>query len=82
MSEFDPGAFTRELERMGLRLTTIQLADGKYRINRWRMINAISQGNIERLWAENIGDDQGRIATLIDHLSRQAPEPHLLAGRI
>jgi hypothetical protein len=80
MSEFDPGAFTGELERMGLRLTTTQLADGKYRVNRWRMINAISPGLIERLWAANIGDDQGRIAILIEHLSRRTPEPQILAG--
>ena len=40
MPEFDVEAFVAGLERMGVKLTCVPLADGKVRINRWRMLNA------------------------------------------
>jgi len=61
MSESDAVVFTQEIERMGVKLTAIRLADGQYCINRWPMINAISPQHVDGIWAANIGDDQGLI---------------------
>jgi hypothetical protein len=62
MPEFDIDAFIAELERLGLKLTATRLLDGTYRVNRWRMPDAISNAQqIEDLWAKHIGDDKARI---------------------
>ena len=74
MLEFDAEAFVARLERMGLKLTCVPLADGKVRINRWRMLNAAEHTQqIQDLWASQIGDDQARIDVLAAHLARVAP---------
>ncbi len=74
MLEFDAEAFVARLERMGLKLTCVPLADGKVRINRWRMLNAGEHTQqIQDLWASQIGEDQARIDVLAAHLSRVAP---------
>jgi hypothetical protein len=74
MPEFDAEAFVARLERMGVKLTCVPLADGKVRINRWRMLNAGEHTQqIEDLWASQIGEDQARIDVLAAHLSRVAP---------
>ena len=41
MPEFDVETFVARLDRMGLKLTSIPLADGKLRVNRWRMLKQI-----------------------------------------
>ena len=74
MPDFDVEAFVTELERMGLKLTVLRLADGKYRVNRWRMIHAVEHTKqIEHLWTTQIGDDQKRIDLLAAHLALAAP---------
>jgi hypothetical protein len=71
MPEFDVEAFVTRLERMGLKLTSVRLADGKFRINRWRMLNAgENTQQIQDLWASQIGDDQARMNALAAHLAR------------
>jgi hypothetical protein len=74
MSDFDAGTFTSELERAGLKMNTIRLADGKYRVNRWRMIGADTK-RIDELWAATIGDNKNLHDLLVAHLSRHPPEP-------
>jgi hypothetical protein len=57
MREFDVEAFVTKLDRMGVRLTAVPLADGKLRINRWRMMQATEHTQqIEELWASQLGD--------------------------
>jgi hypothetical protein len=74
MSEFDIDAFITELERLGVKLTTIRLPDGTYRVNRWRMPDAIMHAEqIERLWATHIGDSKSRMMLLATHLARRLP---------
>jgi hypothetical protein len=74
MAEFDVEAFVARLERMGLKLTSVPLADGKVRINRWRMMNASEHTQqIQDLWTSQIGDNQARIDVLAAHLGRTAP---------
>jgi hypothetical protein len=69
MSDFDVDAFITELERLGLKLTATRLPDGTYRVNRWRMPDAISHAQqIEDLWATHIGDDKTRMRLLADRL--------------
>ena len=69
MSEFDMDAFITELERLGVKLTTTRLADGTYRVNRWRTPEAIAHAQeIERLWATHIGDNKTRMRLLADRL--------------
>jgi hypothetical protein len=73
MSEFDVDAFVAKLEHMGgVKLTAAPLADGKMRINRWRMLHAVEARQVESLWASQIGDDQARIDRLAAHLARPA----------
>src|SRR6266849_5433491 len=81
MPEFDVEAFVAKLERMGIKLTSVPLADGKVRINRWRMLNAGEHTQqIQDLWASQIGDDQARIDVLAAHLARVTPQ--VTANRI
>jgi len=70
MSEFDVEAFVAKLDCMGLKLTAVALADGKLRVNCWRMMQAAEHTQqIEDLWASQIGDDQVRINLLAAHLA-------------
>jgi hypothetical protein len=73
MPDFDVEAFVTELDRMGVKLTAIPLADGKLRVNRWRMLNATEHAReIEDLWSTQIGNDSERIDALAAHLIRTA----------
>jgi hypothetical protein len=72
MSEFDVDAFINELERLGLKLTATRLLDGTYRVNRWRMPDAISHAQqIEDLWAKHIGGDKARMMLLAARLAQR-----------
>jgi hypothetical protein len=52
MLEFDIEAFVAKMDRMGLKLTAVPLADGKYRLNRWRTMDALAHTQqIQDLWA-------------------------------
>ena len=54
MFEFDIETFVAKMDRMGLKLTAVPLADGKYRLNRWRTMQAFEElsrstdGSVER----------------------------------
>ncbi len=73
MPDFDVEAFVAELDRMGVKLTTIPLADGTVRVNRWRMLNATEHAQkIEALWTTQIGDNQARIDALAAHLVKSS----------
>jgi hypothetical protein len=73
MSEFDVDAFITKLERLGLKLTATRLLDGTYRVNRWRMPDAITHAQqIEDLWAKHIGDDKARMILLGTHVARRS----------
>jgi hypothetical protein len=70
MPEFDVEAFVANLERMGVKLTAVPLADGKTRINRWRMLHAVDHAKqIDNLWTSQIGENQARIDLLAAHLA-------------
>lgn len=74
MPDFDVELFVAKMDRMGLKLTAVPLADGKYRVNRWRMLNAVEHTKqIQDLWTSQIGDNQARIDRLAAHLSQAAP---------
>jgi hypothetical protein len=82
MAEFDVAAFVARLERMGVRLTAIPLADGKLRINRWRMLHAAENTQqIQDLWASQIGDDQARINLLAAFVNSRTATPRVTADR-
>jgi len=71
VSELEVEVFVAELERMGIKLTALQLADGKLKIYRWRMRGAREHAQeIETLWASQIGEDQSRIDLLAAHIMR------------
>jgi hypothetical protein len=73
MPDFDVEAFVTELDRMGVKLTAIPLADGKLRVSRWCMLTATEYAQqIENLWITQIGNDSERIDLLAAHLMRQA----------
>ena len=69
MSEFDIDAFLAQLDRLGVRLTAIRLADGKLKIYRWRMRGARDNAQeIDRIWNSTIGEDQARNDLVAAHL--------------
>jgi hypothetical protein len=73
MLEFDIEAFVSKMDRMGLKLTAVPLADGKYRLNRWRTMQAFEHTQqIQDLWASQIGNNQNRIDQLATHLAQAA----------
>ncbi len=73
MPDFDIEAFIAELDRMGVKLTAIPLADGKLRVNRWCMLHASEHAHeIEDLWTTQIGNDRERIDVLAAHLAKTA----------
>src|ERR1700674_339290 len=81
MPEFDVEEFVAKMDRLGLKLTGVPLADGKYRVNRWRMSGAIENAEqIRNLWTSQIGDNQSRIDQLAAHLAQA--EPRVIANRI
>jgi len=75
MVEFNVAEFVAKLERLGVRLTTVPLADGKLRINRWRMLHAVEHTQqIQDLWESQIGKDNARIGALAAFVHAHAPE--------
>jgi hypothetical protein len=75
MLEFDVEAFIAKLDGMGMKLTAVPLADGKFRVSRWCMMAANDHAQqIQDLWTRQIGDDQGRIDVLAAHLAKQTPD--------
>jgi hypothetical protein len=75
VSDFDVEAFVSRLEGMGMKLTVIPLADGRFRVSRWCMMSANEHAQqIQELWTRQIGNDQDRIDVLALHLARKAPQ--------
>src|SRR5215831_8779444 len=75
MADFDIEAFITKLDRMGMKLTAVALADGKLRVNRWCMLNAAEHAQqIQDLWTTQIGNDRQRIDVLAAHLANAAAE--------
>ncbi len=73
MPDFDVEAFIVKLDRMGVKLTAIPLADGKLRVNRWCMLHATEHAQqIQDLWTTQIGNDRERIDLLAEHLAKTA----------
>ena len=73
MPDFDVEAFITKLDRMGMKLTAVPLADGKLRVNRWCMLNAAEHAQqIQDLWTTQIGNDRERIDVLAAHLANAA----------
>lgn len=73
MPDFDVEAFITKLDRMGMKLTAVPLADGKLRVNRWCMLNAAEHAQqIQDLWTTQIGNDRDRIDVLAAHLANAA----------
>jgi hypothetical protein len=73
-SEFDVDGFITQLERLGLKLTATPLADGSYRVNRWRMPEASKHTDeIEHLWTTHIADNKSRLTLLASRLIRRPP---------
>src|SRR5579871_6886542 len=69
--DFDVEAFIAKLDGMGMKLTAIPLADGKFRVSRWCMMKANEHAEeIKDLWTTQIGDDQKRIDVLAEHLAK------------
>jgi hypothetical protein len=74
MVDFDVEAFIAKLDGMGMKLTAIPLADGRFRVSRWCMMTANEHAQqIDDLWTKLIGDDQERIDVLAAHLAKTAP---------
>ena len=70
MPQLKVEVFVFDVERLGLILNVTPLADGKARLNRWRMPDAVLNARkIEDLWSVQIGDDQAQIEELTIHVN-------------
>jgi hypothetical protein len=75
MPDFDVEAFIAKLDGMGMKLTVVPLADGRFRVTRWCMMKANEHAEqIQDLWTGQVGDDQGRIDVLAAHLAKMVPQ--------
>jgi hypothetical protein len=73
MNAFDVESFVAEMDRMGVKLTAVPLADGTVRVNRWRTMQAVEHGHrIDHLWGLQVGGDRARMDTLAAHLINRA----------
>src|SRR5580704_4777550 len=73
MLEFDVEGFVAKMDRMGLKLTAVPLADGRFRLNRWRTMQAFEHTQqIQDLWSSQIGANQNRIDLVAAHLAQAA----------
>jgi hypothetical protein len=73
MNAFDVESFVAEMDRMGVKLTALPLADGTVRVNRWRTMQAVEHGHkIDHFWGSQVGHDQARMETLAAHLIKRA----------
>jgi hypothetical protein len=71
MLEFDVQGFVAKMDRMGLKLTAVPLADGRFRLNRWRTMQAFEHTQqIQDLWTSQIGTNQNRIDMVAAHLAQ------------
>jgi hypothetical protein len=81
MADFNVEGFVAKMDSMGLKLTAVPLAGGKFRVNRWKMLQAVEHTKqIEDLWNEQVGGDQSRMDQLAAHLFQA--EPRVIANRI
>jgi hypothetical protein len=82
MPDFDVEGFVADMDLLGVKLTAVPLADGKYLVNRWRMSGAFEHAKqIEKLWFSQIGNNQSRMDQLAAHLLAHA-RPPVIANRI
>jgi len=83
MQEFDVAAFVAKLDHMGLRLSTVPLADGKFRVNRWRTLKATEHAQqIQDLWTTHIGNNQERMDLLAAHIVRDQCAGHQVDSHV
>jgi len=67
MPKYDVIAFVRELDRLGLRLSTFRHMDGTVRLYRWRQMNyGQNEAAIDQLWAQHVGDDEKSVSQLAE----------------
>jgi len=69
MSDFDPKAFTLELDALGLKLTATRMVDGTIRINQWRMHEYWSnERRATDLWERTIAANDSNRKVLAEFL--------------
>jgi hypothetical protein len=75
MLKFDIIAFARELDRLGLRLTTFRHLDGTVRLYQWRQMNySQNEAAIRQLWNQHIGEDEKLASQLAESLENFGPK--------
>jgi hypothetical protein len=78
MPKYDVIAFVRELDRLGLRLSTFRHMDGTVRLYRWRLMSYVqNETAIRQLWDQHVGEDEksvNQLAEAIENLGAPAFE--------
>jgi hypothetical protein len=78
MPKYDVIAFVRELNRLGLRLSTLRHMDGTVRLYRWRLMNyGQNESAIRQMWDQHVGNDDksvNQLAEAIENLGSRAFE--------
>ena len=81
MADFDAAGFVATLEDLGVKLAAVPLADGRFRVTRWKLPSAVEHAQeIERLWALQVGQSQARIDLLARHILEVAPVTSVLTS--
>ena len=69
---FDPAAFTRQLNELGLDLTATRLADNSVRLNRWCTLSYWdNEPTVVDLWARTIEQNPDNHRRLAEFVIRQ-----------
>ena len=80
MADFNVDDFVATIERLGLLLAAVPLADGKIRLSRWRMPEAVIHAQeIENLWTTQVENQPHRIEQIAAHVMQRTSERSVFA---
>jgi hypothetical protein len=75
MPDFDIKWLVKELDTLGLKLTSTRRLDGSFSLNRWRsMAYWDNAEQAEALWAEHVGDDSDAISAIAEYVAKPTLE--------
>jgi hypothetical protein len=72
MTPFDGESFVNQLELLGLHLSTTRLADGSFRVNKWRLLAYWdNEARVEEIWRQTIDENSANRSSLAAYLVKR-----------
>jgi hypothetical protein len=72
MTPFDGQSFVNQLETLGLHLSTTRLADGSFRVNKWRLLAYWdNEARVEEMWRQAIDEIPANRSSLAAYLMKR-----------